>query len=127
MAVDPITQGQADMAAAVQLTPSQRRCLSAIDMQGLVKGKSGYRMAFRVQGASYATSTVRSLLNAGLAEKRDFGVIGLTAKGRAVLAIPYETRTEKPENRPSDYFIRERAAKRTRYQSTTKARLPYVD
>lgn len=127
MAVDPTTEGQADMAAAVQLTPRQRVCLSAIDKTGLVKGRSGYRPAFRVKAASFNSATVRSLLQAGLAEKRDFGVIGLTGKGRAVLAMPYETRTEKPENRPSDYYLREQAAKRARYQSTTKPRLPYVD
>lgn len=127
MTADPITEGQAAIAAAMQLTPRQRVCLSAIDKTGLVKGKSNYRPAFRVQAASFNSATVRSLLSAGLAEKRDFGVIGLTDQGRAVLAMPYETRAEKPENRPSDYYLREQAAKRARYQSTTKPRLPYVD
>lgn len=124
---DPLETGQAAMAAALRLTPRQRVCLAAIGRSGLERCRAGYRPAFTMRAASFNTTTVQSLLRAGLAEKRDFGRIGITDAGRAVLAIPYEARAEKPENRPSPYFERQQAANRARYASHTKARLPYAD
>ena len=127
MGGDGLSEAQAGMAAALRLTPRQRVCLAAIDKAGLEKCRSGYRLAFTLRSASFNTATVQSLLRAGFAEKRDFGRIGITEAGRAVLAIPFETRAAKPENAPSPYYQRQRAAHRARYQSTTRPRLPYVD
>ncbi len=83
---DRLEQESAATTAALRLTGRQRVALAAAQKHGLEHAKSGYRLAFTMNPASFQTRSVHALVAAGLLEKRGGGLVGITPAGSAVLA-----------------------------------------